>query len=275
MSTLLLCCVFARILYGQNNCIPNNNNNAFCDNTCDTCILNCDGTSCKEDNFYSAALITNIRCHDQDSCLKGKFYIGDSKGPSNSNPKLFNRTNYSSVNIDCQTETSCKEIEINIIGNFVNGITINAKNKGLENANINVDIGEGQIFNINCESDGCVGTTVRCNGGICKCNDIEKKENGGCVNFLINTPNPTIGDIHTTSPTKITDQPSTITNSPTSSVAPSMEPSMTPTFYPTKSPTITVNTSAQTNQSTLFPTTNVTFPTNAPISINPKSFFTS
>ena len=228
-------------------CLPSRNNNSFCDNTCDACDKICIGTSCQNDNFYSAALTTIIRCSEYNSCSNGKFYIGESNGPSNYDARLFTRASYSSANIFCQDSTSCKNMNIEIIGNFVNGVVIHA-DKGLENANIAVNISEGQIVNIYCNGIGCNSTKVRCLGGICKCNDIENNENDGCVDFIVDSPNPTI-------------RPTVV---PT--ISPSDSSTFTPTIDPTFNPTLSLSESPSTTP--LISPTNLTAPKDSKSSSN-------
>ena len=106
----------------------------ICDNNCNSCIISCNGNdACKGSDIYSGAFRTNITCNGISACEKGNVYIGylrDVSYPNGYNLEMFQEKEYSDFEINCQTEKSCNEMNLNVYGNFVNGGMVDVTGNG-------------------------------------------------------------------------------------------------------------------------------------------------
>ena len=150
-----------------------------CDNTCDTCTINCDSNdSCKDTEIRSGAKITNIYCRGIKSCELAKIYIGNRDVNSE-----YYRSEYDSFQVTCPQDGSCYNFLLTVDGSFISGGTTDITTIGgadqAKEGEININLDENQPYTLICDpnsSTACLDLDAVCTGGQCacqgRCNDI-------------------------------------------------------------------------------------------------------
>jgi len=249
------------------NCVikPNKNELIVCTNKYDRCIIDCSykESACKYDNnikIYSGANNTIIKCNNKDACYGAYIHVGIPL--SDDIPYSFSIDDFigdkNSVQIDCDYETSCKESNIIIDGNF-NHINIFGKKYDSIKSSIiecNNYSNKCELFCGLIEYNSCEDVTYTCyntNHCICygeSCPDDsikatkrpKSRPTDRPTNKPTNRPTGRPTGRPTERPTeRPTDRPVVIpTDNPTfePSIEPTFEPTNTPTIEPTLEPTV-------------------------------------
>ena len=166
---------------------PSNDDIIICDNKCNTCGIICDNDAqCKNIKIYSGASTTIIECSGIDSCQNSLIFVGSNQNNNNNNNEsnIFYQNQYNSVIIFCRGTASCKNINVTIIGNFINGGLLSAYSAvGVDHfqiSSLSVNIFADQLFQLECGDNisSCLDTKYICKSGTCKCNGM------GCSSLL-------------------------------------------------------------------------------------------
>ena len=216
---------------------PTGGDTIVCPNNVDFCIINCNKRNqCRKYEralrIYSGAKHTILNCNQRNSCIGAKIFIGKSE----STPEFIGAK--SSVIIECKSVSSCADMNINIEGNFIDGVDLNMEGEySFENSILTCNLLTHQSCDLSCRRCG-KNVNFICLGGNCQCNGEY------CPNIYTLTQNPTLTTNNpTTSPVLPTTVIPTVSPSETTGI-PSVKPSPAPTtLSPTKTrvPTVVIN----------------------------------
>ena len=140
-KSLLLASLLTNVVYSQAKiCQPTIIRGiAYCDNTCDTCIMECSSPDdkCHDSVIRSGALTTEIRCIGPQSCDSTQISIGTTSKRS----ELY-RNQYKSFKIICSGGESCANMELDVDGSFSdkNIIDVTAVNGDNQAKNAKIDL---------------------------------------------------------------------------------------------------------------------------------------
>ena len=148
-----------------------------CTNNCDECNIICDRKDqCKGNvKVYSGAIITNIRCTNENSCEGLGVYLGSSDNYSP--PFPYSKNNfvgtYSSAYIDCTGNIACKVSSFHITGDYINGASIDVSGDGdnFQDSRLECNLFEHESCQCTCGSSNlaCSNALFECYGGTCEC----------------------------------------------------------------------------------------------------------
>ena len=270
--------------------MPNSNDVVLCVNTFNECIINCTdksqckGTATEHLIVYSGAINTTILCDNEESCVFMEVYIGEFNITNDTNSLYSLNMNHfsgnkSSVTIDCDHISSCKDTSIYINGSFSNGVNIiGYDDDSLKQARIECSLDNNQYCRLFCGEPNvasCDSVSYICNSGICQCTGLS------CPVISMNSNSPTTKPVITFNPSyNPTDIPTVFTHSPSSlsptlpSPSPTTQPTIVtgkPSYEPTSTPTISTPEPTSTPTVFISPTNNPTAPSTFP-SVSPTLF---